>query len=377
MALDESRLLVNFPEVSDARMGGLGVFGPDGHLTWLMQGDVDEALTVTPDHRHALTVRRRPVGDPELVDVPLDGSPTTSLLASGVVAYKGIAISPDARSIVWSTCRGTSALARVEPSGALVTLNPGAEWTDTNVAWVPGTDDIVVLSNRGGAHSAWVTDRTGRHQPREIRLDGMNPFDVAVSPDGKQVAFAIQKEGIFVASLDGEPALHAVTHGTTDIQPSFRFGSAELLFAREEGGRLTIMTVSLAGGDPRVLIDAPANAPAGAPTDPRIAYLASAPEGETPMVLDPRTGRSTPLSRKLPRSTYGQLRFSPDGRHVAMLQGDNRVLEVDASSGEVLRTIATGGDQIFQPTYTRSELLVVRGMWIGDLWMGDDPLKQP
>jgi Tol biopolymer transport system component/tRNA A-37 threonylcarbamoyl transferase component Bud32 len=371
--LGQGRLLVNFPEFGNLRIGGIGTYDESGEVTWLLQGDIDEALAVTPDRRHALTVRRRPIGDPELVDVPLDGSPVSSLLASGVVAWKGIAFSPDGRKVAWSTCRGISTLARVDGGGNLVTLDPHAEWSDTGVAWIPGTDSILALSSRGGGHSAWVIDRSGKEQPREIPLGELDAFDVAVSPDGRTAAFAIKKGGIYLGSLSGDVGLHPITRGAEDVQPAFRVDAPELLFTRELPEGTRVLAVPLAGGDPRPFLDAVADAPAPSPVDGRVLVLVHEGDRTVPQVFDPRTGRRTPLSARLAPGKYGQPRFSPDGRRVTMLEGAGLV-EVDAKSGAVLQRVDAQGDQLFNPTYTRSELLVIRGMWVGDLWMGDDPL---
>src|SRR5262249_37515300 len=109
--LGDGRLLVLFADGGPT--GGLALYEELRLVRWLYHGGPDAALGLAPGERFALVANQRPVGGAELLGVPLDGSPVVSLLDRQVAAAKGIAVSPDGRTLVWSTCHGRVALAKV------------------------------------------------------------------------------------------------------------------------------------------------------------------------------------------------------------------------------------------------------------------------
>jgi hypothetical protein len=107
-----------------------------------------------------------------------------------------------------------------------------------------------------------------------------------------------------------------------------------------------------------------------------VLYLASDGEQGLPMIFDTSTRKSRRLARSLGKGSYGALRFGPDGTRAALAVGTNDVAEVDAATGDVLRTFASG-DQITSLTYVGGDLVVSREAWRGDVWLARDPWGMP
>jgi hypothetical protein len=105
-------------------------------------------------------------------------------------------------------------------------------------------------------------------------------------------------------------------------------------------------------------------------------YLASDAEQGTPMVLDLATKKSRRVSKALGKGSYGALRFSPDGKKIALAVGLNDVVEVDAATGDVMRRFSSG-DEVTALTYAGADLVVAKEAWRGDVWMAKDPWGAP
>ena len=90
------------------------------------------------------------------------------------------------------------------------------------------------------------------------------------------------------------------------------------------------------------------------------------------MVMDPARGKR-PLSAALKPADYGPPAFSTDGRTVAVSSNQRRIFEVDVATGAVLRTIDVAAN-VWRLAYAQSGLVVVRNMFVGDVWLADDPL---
>src|SRR5262249_48702860 len=73
------QVLVAMPPVQGSGQAGLAVFDAERTPHWLFHGDIDEALAASPDGRRAFAARMLATGSTELLDLPVDGSPTRSL----------------------------------------------------------------------------------------------------------------------------------------------------------------------------------------------------------------------------------------------------------------------------------------------------------
>jgi hypothetical protein len=150
-------VIASVDQEPDSRKG-LGLVPPGGDFRWIFDARIAEALTITPDERHALVTVIKPLAVPELYAVPLDGSPPRSLLSSTLTPTAGIAFSPDGRSIAWSTCDRRISIARIGESGKLLPLRARSSWDDVYATGIPGSSHLLVVSNRSGSYGLWEID---------------------------------------------------------------------------------------------------------------------------------------------------------------------------------------------------------------------------
>ena len=371
--LPNGELAVLFPSFEGAAGGGIGIYDEKRAFRWLVQGPFGVELSMTADGEHFLATREFKTGSGnELVDVPLRGA-ARSLADKGIVLDAGHDVSPDGRAVVWSDCRGVDHAAAVADEGALSPLPISNEGEEKDVAAVAGTNKVVVLSSRAGPTQPWVVDLAGGAS-MPLASGAAVPTSVSVSPDGKWLAFA-STEGLRVLAYpEGEARAEArsLSNSAVDSAPSFRRGSTEVTFTREgEDGQSSIWVVPVTGGAAHPLVPAPSRRAAPSPTDDRVLYLDGPdPQRLTPMLFDPSSSTRKPLSPALAPARYGPLAFSASGRKAAVLRASREIVEVDASTGRLLRTVHSD-DQLTRIAYAGERLLVVRRQWRGHLWLAD------
>jgi eukaryotic-like serine/threonine-protein kinase len=382
LELDDGRV-VAIASAADSNAAGKGVVlypagaGPDDAPTWLWQGDTEEFLVLAPDG-DAVIGRPSGAGTIELWRVPLDGS-EPRIVPSGVIApTTGLAISADGRRIAWSDCVNERALATLVPVGdtglRAIPITRG-RWAEHEPVAVPGTGRVVAISERGGAAQIWELDPDGRAEARPLPTPGLVPVALAVSHDGAQVAFATDTDGLHVMPRDGSAPPRQVTPGEHLYYPVFtRDGRDLLLQWYPDGVKERVAIVPVAGGTPRVVLDEHAGEPAASPTADVIAVVVAPapPDADVvPVLLDPRTLRKQPLPVELAPGWYHNLRFSPDGSRLVVLEGGKRLREIDLARGVITREYHTGTGQFAGVTYRGDELIAGMSTWKGDLWIGD------
>jgi hypothetical protein len=355
--------------------GGIALFPKDGPLQWLLRGDFDEVLGMTADRRHALVARTLGATSVELVDVPVDGSPSTSLASTDIRARKGLQVSPDDKQVVWSACVELSQIIGFDAAGRLRPAIQSDMPEPSSLTIVPHTQQLVIVSTRGGKAAPWLVGLSTDALPRAISVGNFAARDVAISHDGALYVVTVPGDGLYVGAVEGGAGLHRVTSDGFDSSPSFRADDKRIVFTRHTRGKPTrVMSVPVEGGELSDVLGDDSDGAAPSPVDDRIAYLDGPSSAElVPRIWDGRTAR--PLSPKLPAGRYGYPRFSPDGRRLALVRGDTDLVEVDVASGAVLRTLATPtGDQLAYPTYTPAGLVVIRVRFQGNLWLADTGL---
>ncbi len=156
---------------------------------------------------------------------------------------------------------------------------------------------------------------------RQLTFSGLD-FDPSASPDGALVAFASRRNGtsqIWLKQLlgGGEATL---TSGP-DRRPRFAPDGASILFLRQEGDTWTAHRVALVGGEPRRIVADIVEAD-WSPDGREVAFLRSINRGGTWLntvgLVDLEGRRERIVAEYSNRNAYG-LRFSPDGRHLALV----------------------------------------------------------
>jgi Tol biopolymer transport system component len=162
----------------------------------------------------------------------------------------------------------------------------------------------------------------------------------AVSPDGKTIAFASDRDGkprvwLKQLSTSGEAP---VTEGP-DSAPRFSPDGATILFARSEGERSSLYRLAVVGGEPRKLVE-DANEGDWSPDGKRLAFVRwIANNGGTFVGLADADGTQQKELVRIPLALIHP-RWSPDSRHVGLVEAANggairSIVLVSAEDGRV------------------------------------------
>ncbi|MGD0523556.1 MAG: protein kinase [Polyangiaceae bacterium] len=374
LELADGSLVALYTMAPQSRSGGLTLTPPGGSMRWLLEADLEEASTLTPDGKHVIVVRVSTSGAPEVLDVPVDGSPVTTLTGTGIAASKGLDLSADGRHVAWSTSRPVPSFSQVDASGKLSTVLAEVESDDGSVAPLP-EHEMAVVSTRSGVERPWLVDFTGKAPPRELNVPPGRAGEIAVSRDGKKFVVALVEKGLFIGDVRGDTPARQLTTEPSDSEPAFRFGDSEVMFMRHgTDGHVEVCGVPASGGDVTPRLGSGSGSPAPSPADDHVVYFeASRSSGVVPMVWDGRTGARRQLSPELPAGPYMTPRVSPDGKRVVILRAAKEMFEVDVATGKVLRTIrdADPGAMIASPAYASWGLFVLSIRWRGNLWLAD------
>jgi serine/threonine protein kinase len=376
MELGDGALLASTPaslESEDWTPRRVDLFPAAGGVKHLLDAPMQEVLTVTPDGRDAIVSRKLPTAL-ELLEVPLDGSPPSSLASTGIMAIKGLAFSPDGKRVTWSNCAPTPKVVGADEHGRLARSVGGAmtgvEW----IAAVPGTDQTVVVSDRTGSLEPWVTSPNDDTPPRPIAVGSLSPRQVAVSGDGTRIALAVPGDGLYVASMQGAPDVRRITDVGSDGAPVFERGDRRVIFARRSPEGPRVMAVPADGSGPaEALLDAGSDSPATSHARDAVVYLTGSDRYHlVPMVWEPASRTSRPLSSALTVGRYWDPTLSPDGQRVALIRREGELVEVDVATGSVRRTLTTRtNDELQAPAYTAAGLVVIRFPFQGNVWVAD------
>ena len=162
----------------------------------------------------------------------------------------------------------------------------------------------------------------------------------AVSPDGKTIAFASDRDGqsrIWLKQLAtaGEAPL---TEGP-DTLPRFSPDGSTILFARSEGNRSVLYRMAVVGGEPRKLVEDAAEGD-WSPDGARIAYLGWIPDGGTRIGLAESNGSAQHNLARVAGVPLLHPRWSPDGRTIGLVQAANggalrSIFLISAENGQV------------------------------------------
>jgi len=173
-----------------------------------------------------------------------------------------------------------------------------------------------------------------------------------------------------------------VTANGGDIYPSIGSDDRTVYFETEGHSRRRAIGAVSVDGDAtqqvRIVLEG-ALLPNASPVDGRLVYFepsGRASEG-TPRVLDTASGRSRSLSPSLGSGDHPGIAWSVDGTRVAVTNGFQEILEVDASSGAVRHHYLAGESTLDGMAYVGADLVVLQGVWAGDVWTARDASGAP
>ncbi len=376
--LGDGRVLARALTTLGGELGRLRWYDREGHnVAHEWDAVVEEVIELAPDRQSVIVARVSTERQTQLWDVPVDGTPPRVLEAPGVHAIKGFRFSPRGDRAVWSNCGSHSDLgllaAQHDGSMRFDQRMPERDWADMKIAAVPGTSLLAVVSDRRGQNELWIVDRSSRQPARPVEgsIDAAVP---AASRDGAQIAFSRGAHGIAVAAVHGSEPAREVTHESSDTYPTFAADGTHIYYEARVGDVSRVMSISLVDRNesPRPVLPPHTGRPSMSPNG-LLAYTAY--DGTDivglPHVRVLATGADRLLSRDVPRGTYSAVAFSADGSRAALTDLARQVFVIDVASGRLVGRYQSGGEQVTGVAFANDGIVVTRGLWNGDLWLGN------
>jgi Tol biopolymer transport system component len=285
-------------------------FSPDGNSIAFVMEDAEGTPQVwtktlaggdpvkrTSDPRSAHRPRWSPAGDAIVYDVP--GQGIWSVPAAGGEARRireegfNASISPDGRRIVYEV--------------------------DANL-WTAGID---------GSGARRLGDGARNTMEKEYAFVESTP---AFSPDGRAIVYFQDHDGpvygdLWSAPLDGGKPTRLTFDDVNTSHPTWMPDGSGIVYSSARRGGLTLWFWPAAGGEPRALTTgAGEDREAAVSRDGRRLIYTNARNLLRILWLDPKTGERRQLLENRAVATHPA--FSPDGRRVAVFQGEGRNLQL-------------------------------------------------
>ena len=191
--------------------------------------------------------------------------------------------------------------------------------------------------------------------------------DVAISPDGSQIAFVSNHSGAMkiwlISSRGGEPRpLTSASDEGTQSSPQWSPDGGQIAYFEAKDGHPQILVVSAAGGTPVQVTNEPAakHGLRWSPDGKQLAFISNRDRYQDIYTVAPSAGQ---MARKLTEQTneWDEMRWapawSPDAKTIAFVSGrsnyyDDELWMIDAD-GSHLKKVTTGvrlmGDPVWSP----------------------------
>lgn len=227
--------------------------------------------------------------------------------------------------------------------------------------------------------------------PRRLTSHPSNDHSPAWSPDGKQIAFLRNNEGVFVVAADGsnERRLLGIPIGAEfaigmSWSPNGRFLVFSMRRSPQQPFRLNLLPVE--GGHPQELTSPPLDAvgdmyPAYSPDGQQLAFVRETP-GPADDVYLMRVGEGASAEQLRltfdSRAVFG-LAWLPNGRDIVFSSDRSGVRRLwvltvpPKGAARLPRPLAFAGEDAFQPATSRNgnRLVYCRRHWTSSIWRAE------
>jgi Tol biopolymer transport system component/DNA-binding SARP family transcriptional activator len=316
-----------------------------------------------PDGRHIVYPERD-----TLFTQAIDGADRRALVTG--TAIHSPAWSPDGRWIVFVEGNpdfhvrgnlGSSAIRVVSADGGATVAVTDASALNTSPIWVPGRQSLLFISDREGGRDIYQADLAldGSLLGAPVRITtGLNPERLAISTDGRRLAWSVLTETSNIRSIDvtlrDSIPLSQAPRVTTGNELVEAVGAISpdgiwLYYHSDRGGISDLWRAPLAGGNPeRLTFGSAMNfAPAVSPDGRELAFHSLREGNRDIFVMPAAGGPAVPVSTSPDQE--GVPAWSPDGGSLLWLSGDTIRMARRTQKGvwepfeSVLTTCGCGG----------------------------------
>jgi Tol biopolymer transport system component/DNA-binding winged helix-turn-helix (wHTH) protein len=318
-------------------------------------------------------------------------------LTNDMNSYDGVGASANSAAPALLVTRGTARVSRIwiapTQAGGLnaeraTQIQSGFGDNDSEWFGLDWTPDgrLVYGSQASGNMDVWITTADGKQQ-RQLTRDPQNDIMPVVTPDGRHIVFASDRDGarkIWRMEIDGG-GLKQLTRGQSDNFPSLSPDGRWVVYSSYGGDGPALWKVSIDGGEPTQLSPAIANRPAVSPDGKLVTCICKdEKDGRYKAALIPFEGGKPAFIEGMEQPDYLILRWSPDGRaltYIATRQGVSNIWSKPIDGGPPRQLTSFTADRIFRFAWTRDGkfLACERGMVINDAVLISDgnPDKLP
>ena len=249
--------------------------------------------------------------------------------------------SPDGKSIVFQNIGRTKfSIKVVNVATRAVTALTDGRFQDLNPVWSHSGKHIYFSSYRGGGLNIWRMEVSGIGTPigapQQVTMGSGQDVQLAMSPAGGQLAFAILRQNADLWRLPVSPQTGLATGNPEEVLASTREDSrgawspdgTQIAFNSDRNGEMNLYVHSLADNSNRQVTKGPGGdfQPQWSPDGRRLVFFSSRTGNADIWLVDVATGALTQLTsdRALDINSF----FSPDGSYIAFQSDRSGRLEV-------------------------------------------------
>ena len=269
--------------------------------------------------------------------------------------------SPDGKNIVFQNVERTKFSVKVvNVATRAVTALTDGRFQDLNPVWSHSGRHIYFSSYRGGGLNIWRMEVSGNGTPigvpQQVTMGSGQDVQLAMSPSGEQLAFAILRQNADLWRLPVSPQTGSATGNPEEVVASTREDSrgawspdgTQIAFNSDRNGEMNLYLNSLADNSNRQVTKGPGGdfQPQWSPDGKRLVFFSSRAGNADIWLVDIATSALTQLtsSRALDINPF----FSPDGAYIAFQSDRSGRLEVwvmksDGSEQRQLTKIGVSG----------------------------------
>jgi Tol biopolymer transport system component len=249
------------------------------------------------------------------------------------------AVSPSGRQIAFTDQREDYDLVEIPLDGSPARSVLATSRNETDPAWSPAGNQYAYVTDRSGDQEIWLRSRDGSlerplvtrgsFQDATLLISG-----VSVSPDGRRVAY--QRRGpsgfkIWISAVAGGPAVQLALDDSYQDAPTWSPDGNWIAYALSRGGRRALSKVRVGAGEPPLVLKDGIVYPSNPKWSPNGALITcETPDGFSVVSSDGKQARV--LAEEAPLAHA----WAPDSRSLYAVRGEDlrlQLVSIDVASG--------------------------------------------